>query len=108
MLTRQEMDTLVGKTLIILDFPHICLAAGDDALLLLQIAVKDESFIRKGQPIKYIVAHYPEFQGDKLVWGRENTMMSGHTGKTTAFPLPLRHCVMPRSLWLAASLVSPC
>ena len=70
MLTRQEMDALVGKTLIIRDFPHICLAAGDDALLLLQIAVKDESFIRKGQPIKYIVAHYPEFQGDKLVWGQ--------------------------------------
>ena len=70
MLTRQEMDGLVGKTLIIRDFPHICLAAGDDALLLLQIDVKDESFIRKGQPIKYIVAHYPEFQGDKLVWGQ--------------------------------------
>ena len=34
MLTRQEMDALVGKTLIIWDFPHICLAAGDDALLL--------------------------------------------------------------------------
>ncbi len=87
MLTRQEMDALVGKTLIIREFPHICLAAGDDALLLLQIAVKDESFIRKGQPIKYIVAHYPEFQGDKLVWGqgeyydiwayRENDSLAG-------------------------------
>ena len=70
MMTRQEMDALVGRTLIIRDFPHICLAAGDDALLLLQIAVKDESFIRKGQPIKYIVAHYPEFQSDMLVWGQ--------------------------------------
>ena len=32
--------------------------------------MKDESFIRRVQPIKYIVAHYPEFQGDKLVWGQ--------------------------------------
>ena len=70
MMTRPEMDRLVGQTLIIRDFPHICLAAGDDALLLLQIAVRDESFIKKGQPIKYIVAHFPEFQGDKLVWGQ--------------------------------------
>ena len=70
MMTRQEMDALVGRTLIIREFPHICLAAGDDALLLLQIAVKDESFLKKGDPIKYIVAHYPEFQGDKLVWGQ--------------------------------------
>lgn len=70
MLMRQEMDALVGRTFIIREFPHICLATGDDALLLLQIAVKDESFIRKGQPIKYIVAHYPEFQDDKLVWGQ--------------------------------------
>ena len=52
MMTRQEMDTLVGQTLIIREFPHICLAAGDDALLLLQIAVKDESFLKKGDPIK--------------------------------------------------------
>jgi hypothetical protein len=35
MMTRQEMDALVGRTLIIREFPHICLAAGDDALLLL-------------------------------------------------------------------------
>ena len=67
MLTRQEMDALVGQTLIIRDFPHICLAVGDDALLLLQIAVKDESFIKKGQPIKYIVAHYPRFHEGKLI-----------------------------------------
>ena len=68
MMTRQEMDALVGRTLIIREFPHICQAAGDDALLLLQIAVKDESFLKKGDPIKYIVAHYPEFHGDKIVW----------------------------------------
>ena len=70
MMTRQEMDAMVGRTVMIRGFPHICLAAGDDALLLLQIAVKDESFIRKGHPIKYIVAHYPEFQEDMLVWGQ--------------------------------------
>lgn len=70
MMTRQEMDALVGHTIIIRDFPHICLAAGNDALLLLQIAVKDELIVRKGQPIKYIVAHYPELQGDTLVWGQ--------------------------------------
>ena len=70
MMTRQEMDTLVGRTIIIRDFPHICLAAGDDALLLLQIAVKDEPFLKKGQPVKYIVAHYPQFLNEELVWGQ--------------------------------------
>ena len=39
MLTRQEMEALVGRTLIIREFPHICLAAGDDALLLLGLAL---------------------------------------------------------------------
>ena len=48
MLTRQEMDGLVGKTLIIRDFPHICLATGDDALLLLQIAVKLQRSFQPG------------------------------------------------------------
>ena len=70
MMTRQDMDALVGRTIIIRDFPHICLAAGDNALLLLQIAAKDESTFRKGQPVKYIVAHYPEYEGDTLVWGQ--------------------------------------
>lgn len=70
MMTRREMDALVGRTVMIRDFPHICLAAGDDALLLLQVAVRDESFIQRGQPIKYIVAHYPEFQDDTLIWGQ--------------------------------------
>ena len=48
MLTRQEMDGLVGKTLNIRDFPHICLGAGDDALLLLQIAVKLQRSFQPG------------------------------------------------------------
>lgn len=70
MMTRQALDALVGRTIIIRDFPHICLAAGDDALLLLQIAARDESLLKKRQPVKYIVAHYPEFEGDKLIWGQ--------------------------------------
>ena len=48
MLTRQEMEALVGRTLIIREFPHICLAAGDDALLLLQIAVKLQRSFQPG------------------------------------------------------------
>ena len=70
MMTRREMDALVGQTITIRDFPHVCLAVGDDALLLLQIAAKDEPLIRKGQPIKYIVAHYPRFAEGELVWGQ--------------------------------------
>ena len=104
MMTRQEMDALVGRTLIIREFPHICLAAGDDALLLLQIAVKDESFLKKGDPIKYIVAHYPEFQGDKLVWGKGEY----YDIWASAFRPQPRPCAMPRSRWLAARSASPC
>ena len=47
------------------------MAASEDALLLLQLAGADEGkLFRKGDPVQYIVAHYPEQCGGDLVWGQ--------------------------------------
>lgn len=67
-MTQQEINALVGKTIVIRNTPHLCLCSGDDAILLLQICAKDEPLFKSGDPVQYIVGHYPEWSSGQLVW----------------------------------------
>lgn len=69
-MTVHEMHALVGKTLTIRRAKHLCLAAGSDSLLLLQLCARDEALFRTGDPVQYIVAQYPEWHQGELVWGQ--------------------------------------
>lgn len=67
-MTSQELNSYVGKTLSIRGSNHLCLAAGHDALLLLQICGHDEPLLKAGEPVQYIVARRPSLYGGTLVW----------------------------------------
>ncbi len=67
-MSQDEMNLLVGKKLVIRETPHLCIAAGRDALLLLQLAGTDETLFKEGDPFQYVVAWHPSFQKDELVW----------------------------------------
>ena len=60
-MTMPELKNCVGKTFIIRGLQHICIAAGADQLLLLELNAE-------GTPIQYIVAHSPSFYKGELVW----------------------------------------
>ena len=67
-MSRPWPESLVGQVLTIRGATHLCLAAGEDALLLLQLARCDGALFRRGDPVQYIVAHGPCLHGDELVW----------------------------------------
>lgn len=69
-MNQSELASLVGKTMIIRGGAHFCLAAGNDALLLLQFASKNEPLFRRGAPVQYIVAHHPRQLDGALVWAQ--------------------------------------
>lgn len=58
-----EMRSYVGQTLIIRGTKHICIAASDTALLIMEFNAKDE-------PVQYIVAHHPRLYEGELVWAQ--------------------------------------
>ena len=65
-----ETKAAVGKTYMIRGQRHVCIAAGNDALLLMQISSKDdEPCFPKGTVLQYIIAHDPRFENHELVWG---------------------------------------
>ena len=55
-MNQSELNALLGKTVLIRGGEHFCCAVGNDRLLLLQCAAKDEPLFRKGEPVQYIVA----------------------------------------------------
>ena len=67
-MTQDELNQLVGKKLLIRETPHLCIAAGRDMLLLLQLAGTDETLFKEGDPVQYAVAWHPSFHADELVW----------------------------------------
>ena len=69
-MTQQELTALVGKEITIRGDRHLCLAAGSDKLLLLQICEKDEPLIKAGDPVQYIVANHPDWHNGELVWAQ--------------------------------------
>lgn len=64
-MTTPELKNCVGKTFIIRGLQHICIAAGADQLLLLELNAE-------GTPIQYIIAHSPSFYEGELVWAAGN------------------------------------
>ena len=60
-MTDQEIKSYVGKTICIRGTQHVCVAAGMQQLMLLQLD-------SKGNPIQYIVAHSPSLYKGELVW----------------------------------------
>lgn len=68
MMANQELTALVGKELIIRGARHLCLAANDDRLLLLQLCARDEPLLKTGDPVQYIIARHPEWYNGELVW----------------------------------------
>ena len=67
-MSRPWLESMAGQVLTVRGAPHLCLAAGEDALLLLQLAMRDEPLFRRGDPVQYIVAHGPYWHGNELVW----------------------------------------
>ena len=89
-MNQKEMDGMVGKTLSIRGTTHLCLASGRDALLLLQLAKRDEALFKKDDPVQYIVAHGPHWDGDDLVWRQgEYFPLLGYRA-TDAMPVSVR------------------
>ena len=64
-MTRDDLLGMVGMTFMLRSARHVCIAAADDALLLLEHSVQ-------GKPYQYIVAHHPSFYGGELVWANGN------------------------------------
>lgn len=64
-MTTSEIKSYVGKTIFIRGVQHVCVAAGDDQLLLLELNAE-------GFPIQYIVAHSPSLYQGELVWAAGN------------------------------------
>lgn len=60
-MNQSDINALVGKELIIRSARHLCIGAGTDSLMLLQLN-------NTGKPIQYIVAHHPDFYESELVW----------------------------------------
>lgn len=69
-MNQSELNALLGKTVLIRGGEHFCCAAGNDRLLLLQCAAKDEPLFRKGEPVQYIVAYHPRWDDGTLVWAQ--------------------------------------
>ena len=69
-MNQSELNALLGKTVLIRDGEHFCCAVGNDRLLLLQCAAKDEPLFRKGEPVQYIVARHPRWVDGTLVWAQ--------------------------------------
>ncbi len=87
-MNQSEINACVGKTFQIRGAAHLCVAAGDGALLLLQIAATDEPLLKKGDPVQYIVARYPDTFNGELVWGQGAYFLPDQrTASPTAFAL---------------------
>ena len=69
-MNQSELQALLGKTILIRGCEHFCCAVGNDRLLLLQYAAKDETLFRKGEPVQYIVACHPRWVDSTLVWAQ--------------------------------------
>ena len=69
-MNQYELKALLGKIVRIRGCEHLCCAVGNDRLLLLQCAAKDEPLFRKGEPVQYIVARHPRWVDDTLVWAQ--------------------------------------
>ena len=69
-MNQSELKALLGKTVLIRGCEHLCCAVGNDRLLLLQYAAKDEPLFRKGEPVQYIVACHPRWVDSTLVWAQ--------------------------------------
>ena len=67
-MNQQELNTLVGKELMIRKAKYICLAAGEDSLLLLQICTRDEKLLKNGDPVQFVVAWHPDWYCGELTW----------------------------------------
>ena len=69
-MNQSELKALLGKTVLIRGCEHLCCGVGNDRLLLLQCAAKDEPLFRKGEPVQYIVACHPRWDVGTLVWAQ--------------------------------------
>mgnify|MGYP000172800029 CR=1 FL=1 len=69
-MNQSELNALLGKIVFIRGCEHLCCAVGNDRLLLLQYAAKDEPLFGKGEPVQYIVACHPRWDDDTLVWAQ--------------------------------------
>ena len=69
-MNQSELKALLGKTVLIRGGEHFCCAVGNDRLLLLQCAAKDEPLFRKGEPAQYIVAYHRRWDDGTLVWAQ--------------------------------------
>lgn len=69
-MNQSELNALLGKTVLIRGCEHLCCGVGNDRLLLLQCAAKDEPLFRKGEPVQYIVACHPRWDVGTLVWAQ--------------------------------------
>ena len=69
-MSQSELNALLGKTVLIRGCEHLCCGVGNDRLLLLQCAAKDEPLFRKGEPVQYIVACHPRWDVGTLVWAQ--------------------------------------
>ncbi len=69
-MNQSELNALLGKTVLIRGGEHFCCAVGNDRLLLLQYAAKNEPLFRKGEPVQYIVACHPRWVDGTLVWAQ--------------------------------------
>ena len=69
-MNQSELKALLGKTVLIRGCEHLCCGVGNDRLLLLQCAAKDEPLFRQGEPVQYIVACHPRWDVGTLVWAQ--------------------------------------
>jgi|GEM_PF-4536815 len=69
-MNQSELKALLGKTVLIRGCEHLCCGVGNDRLLLLQCAAKDEPLFRKGELVQYIVACHPRWDVGTLVWAQ--------------------------------------
>ena len=69
-MNQSELNALLGKIVFIRGCEHLCCAVGNDRLLLLQYAAKDEPLFRKGEPVQYNVARHPRWVDSTLVWAQ--------------------------------------
>ena len=69
-MNQYELKALLSKNVRICGDEYFCCAVGNDRLLLLQYAAKDEPLFRKGEPVQYIVACHPRWVDGTLVWAQ--------------------------------------
>lgn len=62
---QSDINALVGKEIIIRSVRHVCISAGKEALMLLELNAE-------GKPVQYIVAHHPSFHNGELIWTNGN------------------------------------